>query len=196
MKVLGILLVISFILPSASLQAQTTTPQIAQLQAMILQLQTLLSQLQSMSPVIKADCTGKPNLFIGEVSMDRDVLSGNSMGVSLPEQSLKVRVLNDGCLNKSYIGTKVKYVVTTYEAKSGSDPKTGTAEGYFTTSRTTGDIANFEVMVTGGSNYEVGKFERGYYAKIKIDSANEIKELKETDNSMTTNEWIMEYYKG
>lgn len=200
-KYKSISFVVAFIL-LANLGVQHTQASLQTTPATSSQMQSLLTQLQNLQNQLKAKkdnkqtCSTKPNIFVGEISMDKDVLSGNSLGNALPQQVLKVKASTDVCLSANFIGDSIKYTVVVYESKTGKDPEIGRSSGAFSIASTSQVVGDFEVYVTGGSAYIKEKFEREYYAVVKIDTANSIKETKETDNVMTSNKWVMEYYKG
>jgi len=190
--------------PSQSAQAAPTTDdaaEIALLQSLVAQLTALLAQLIALqtgtTPVVTPS-TIKPNLMLAEVSFDDEVLSGNSMGNTLPERELSIRVKNDSIGSIGTPGKKFNYEAVIYEKVSGPDIETEIV--------TTGEIqipdggkeVTFTTILEGGLPFDEDEedFERTYYAIIMIDGDDEIDETSEKDNTLTSPTWVMEYYKG
>jgi hypothetical protein len=187
---------------ASDVQAMSETQKAAELtrlQAQIEELQTMLEmQSLNVTPEAIKKSTSRPNLVVQQVSVDKDQLGGNSMGVALPEQTITMTVANDVI---GYHNTERKtfdYVVTLYEKRQGTDKKTKIkATGKIVIPAGT-ETTTFEVVLEGGTPFSQNVFERIFYPVVTLDQKRKIKETNERDNTFTAEgtTWIMEYYKG
>jgi hypothetical protein len=199
----GLFCTIALLSPSIQgLHAATvsSSSEVARIQAMIVELTTLINSLktsQSEARVTSAKSKTKPNLEVVEVSIGQEELSGNSIGNSLPSQTLTLTIRNTESAYVNINDQKFTYEAIVYEDRSIGDKKTSIKGAGETAIPDGGQSITVSLIVEGGLPFN-NDFERSYYPSVRLDTNNKIKETNERDNWMkaTGTVWTMDYYKG
>lgn len=139
------------------------------------------------------------NLHISSITLSHPNGIGHtaSPGAYMLQQKVGVNIKNNQYGTKFHSGEKLDYSAELYEVEDdGSLDRTGikvTGESYVPYAN---GYSSFEFLIDGGLTFEGDDYERHYKIKVKIDTANDVKESNERDNTAWSDEWMMDYYKG